>query len=199
MSGAENDRQSSVHSMGPKDVSASPSRSTSSASTLNASSGAGHPPVSLVFVATNTVALSPGTTKCPSIDDTLQTGKPSPMSSPTGSPIDGEGVGAGVGAGGEGTAPSVRVCQAGSPMAPATAAGSPPLAAIVLPSGDHVGPPYNMLSVPGIRRVCPVAISRTSMPSEPANATCSPSGDHAGSETIPGSIVMRVGDPPSID
>src|SRR5262245_17985497 len=113
--------------MGPNDVSASPSPSTSSATTLNASSGAGHPPVSLAFVATNAVDFWPGTRKCPSIDDTLQTAKPSPMSRRPGS--------------GEAAREGVVVvaivwpfgtgCHAGAPKAPVTAVGSPPFAGIV--------------------------------------------------------------------
>src|SRR5215216_2640956 len=78
MSGGENARHSSVHSIGPKEASATPSWSVSRATTLNASSGCGQPPRSPAFVATESVAFALCDAKRPWIDVTLQTGKPSP-------------------------------------------------------------------------------------------------------------------------
>lgn len=93
-SGAENVRHSSTHPIGPNGVSDTPSPSASTAITLKAPCGSGHPPVSPAFVATKAFPLTPGV-KTPDTLVTLQTGNPSPMSSaPSGSGLSvGEGEG----------------------------------------------------------------------------------------------------------
>src|SRR5215211_2735409 len=93
MSGAENARHSSMHSIGPYDVSARPSRSTSRATTLKASSGCGQPPVSLILVATYAEDFASDVANRPAIEDTLQTRNPSPRSSACMSEGSGEGTG----------------------------------------------------------------------------------------------------------
>src|SRR4249919_294838 len=88
-SGAANAEHHGSHSSGPNDVSATPSPDTSTARTCMPSPSEGHP-TSPVFVATQAVPSTPGA-NTPATLVTLQTGNPSPMSSPVG------GTSAGVG------------------------------------------------------------------------------------------------------
>src|SRR4029453_2102381 len=119
-SGAANAEHHGSHWSGPNDVSAMPSPVTSTATSCMPSPIDGQP-TSPVFVATHAVPSTPGA-NTPATFETLHTGNPSPISSPT----DGSGEGDPVGSMNGVADPSLRDHQAGSPVAPGTAVGSPP-------------------------------------------------------------------------